>query len=87
MSIPERLVCECGCTFKNKEMLRRHLRTEKHDVMMDNGGDLRAWQRMVARRGMITGLQNALLKHEEGTHEWRETKRWIDIFQAEVQVG
>ena len=83
MSIPERLICECGCTFKNKAYLQVHLRTEKHQFMMDNGGDLRAWQWMLARRGMITGLQNTLLKHDEGTGEWKEAKRWIDIVQAD----
>ena len=83
--MPERLTCECGCSLKNKEILRRHLRTEKHEFMMDNGGDLKAWQRVVVRRGIITDLQHALAKHGEGTRAWEQTKRLLDMYQAEEQ--
>ena len=84
--MPERLTCECGCTFKSQAYLKVHLCTEKHRFMMDNDGDLRAWQRVVARRGIIIDLHNALAKHEEGTDTWEQTKRWLDMYQADEQT-
>jgi hypothetical protein len=85
MSLPERLICECGCSLKDKEMLRRHLRTEKHHVMMDNGGDLQAWEKTVIRRGVITEFVNKLAKLAEGTDAWVSMKRSIEEYQAEEQ--
>ena len=85
MSIPERLICECGCTFKSKAYLRVHLRTEKHQFMMDNGGDLRAWEKTVVRRGIITEFVNKLAKLDEGTDAWVSAKRSIEEYQAEEQ--
>ena len=50
--------------------------------MLDSCGDVRAWQKKVARRGAITDLQNALAKQTEGTEEWKQTKRWLDVYEA-----
>jgi hypothetical protein len=85
MSMPERLICECGCTFKSKAYLKVHLRTEKHQFMMDNAGDLRAWEKTVIRRGIITEFVKKLAKLDEGTDAWARAKRSVDRYQTEEQ--
>ena len=47
---PEKIDCECGCTFKNQKSYKHHLNTEKHTIMMENGGDLKAYQNIIASR-------------------------------------
>ena len=83
MTTPDRVTCNCGCTLKNQKYHKVHLGTEKHQFMLDNNGDLRAWQRMVVRRGVITDLRNALAKQTEGTMEWETAKRILEAYEAD----
>ena len=77
---PEGVVCECSCVLKNRREHRKHLKTEKHTIMLNNGGNLKACLDLQSLRGIITSYENKLKKLEHDTDEWnilnREREGW-----------
>ena len=52
-TVGEPIVCECGCTIRNQCNYNRHLKTDKHKIMLENGGDYKAWALTYARNQFI----------------------------------
>ena len=85
---PHRTVCECGSTFKTskhiKSTLRRHLASERHNILM-NGGTKKIHDEIVGYRSNITEKRNTMDKLEEGTEKWNFLKEWMEEDQAKLQ--
>ena len=47
------VACECGCKLRDKYTYNRHLKTDKHKIMLENGGDYKAWAFIYARNQFI----------------------------------
>ena len=83
---PEKIDCECGCTFKNQKCYKHHLKTEKHTIMLNNGGDLKAYQKLIVRRGVITDCKNNMKKLDENSDEWKMQSRLLKRLEEEMSM-
>ena len=51
-----RVKCNCGCTFKDDELHQKHLRTEKHAVILSHGSIVE-YKKLIALRSLMKHWQ------------------------------
>ena len=76
------VACECGCTIRNKCNYNRHLKTDKHKIMLENGGDYKTWTRIAGRMQAIKGLQYVIRSTDENTEKYKQAKRTWSSFKT-----
>jgi hypothetical protein len=76
--------CECGCTVKGKYAYQRHLKTDKHEIMMSNGGDYAAWSRAYGRMQSIRGCRFVIQNSDASSEQYLQAKRYLDLIQADA---
>ena len=80
---PERLVCECGLSYTNTEQLNKHMRTERHQIIMSHGS-IEAHARLISLRGFLRYWQDELNNAEPGTDFWRCANYNLEMIREEL---
>ena len=82
-TVVEPIVCECGCTLRNSTTHNKHLKTDKHNIMLENNGDYTAWARINGRIQAIKGLQYVLRNTFKNRKKYKEAKEYLEILLKE----
>ena len=69
-----RIKCNCGCTFKDDEKYQKHLKSEKHMVILSHGSIVE-YNRLIALRALIKRWQVELNAAEPGS-QWQQTANY-----------
>jgi hypothetical protein len=90
MSIPEtpeqskRIVCDCGCTFIDKYKHQRHLGTDKHKIMLSNGGDYSAWVKINNRDISIKHSLYTLAHYDANSYQYKTAQLFLKLYADET---
>ena len=66
-----RIKCNCGCTFKDDEQYKKHLKSEKHTVILSHGS-IAQYNRLTALRSLMKHWQIEL-NNAMPESEWYQT--------------
>ena len=66
-----RIKCNCGCTFKDDDAHQRHLKSEKHMVLLSHGC-IAQYNRLIALRSLMKHWQIEL-NNAMPESEWYQT--------------
>ena len=69
-----RIKCKCRCTFKDDEHYQKHLRTEKHAVILSHGSIVE-YNRLIALRSLMKSWQIEL-KNAIPESGWYQTENY-----------
>ena len=82
---PERVKCVCGCTYKNTEQYQKHLRTEKHAIIMSHGS-VAAHTKLINLRQLVRYWQDEINDAEPGTDWWRTANYNLEMVREELNT-
>jgi len=82
---PARVKCECGCSYKNTEQYQKHLRTEKHAVIMSHGS-VAAHEKLISLRGFMRYWMDELNVAESGRDWWRTANYNLETIREELNT-
>ena len=78
-----RIKCSCKCTFKDDEHYQKHLKSEKHSVILSHGSII-DYNKLIALRSLMKGWQIEL-NASDPESEWHQTARYnFDTVREEL---
>ena len=69
-----RIKCNCGCTFKDDEHYQKHLKSEKHSVILSHGSII-DYNKLIALRSLMKHWQIEL-NNAIPESEWYQTANY-----------
>ena len=79
-----RIKCNCGCTFKDDAQHQKHLRTEKHAVILSHGSIVE-YNKLTALRSLMKHWQIELNNAEPRSQWWETSSYNLETIREELK--
>ena len=79
-----RIKCNCGCTFKDDEQYKKHLKSEKHTVILSHGS-ISDYNKLIALRGLMKRWQIELNNAEPRSQWWETASYNLETIREELK--
>ena len=76
--------CICGCTFKDDDAHQRHLKSEKHMVLLSHGC-IAQYNRLIALRSLMKHWQIELNNAEPRSQWWETASYNLETIREELK--